>query len=219
MKKIISFGTLSMFLIFSAENLQAQNMEKMQWFNQPKKWSVENQKLTMFVTPHTDYWRLTHYGFTVDDGPFYYEMLGGEFEVKVKITGDYKTRFDQMGVMLRIDEKIWIKTGVEFVNDKINISTVVTNDKSDWSVIELQNKPNFIWLKATRKLDAVEIFYSFDDKFYTMMRLAYFPDNKPVMTGMVAASPDGEGFNAVFENFKITHLPDSRRLKWLENNK
>ena len=36
------------------------------------------------MTPHTDYWRLTHYGFTVDDGSFYYEMLGGEFEVKVK---------------------------------------------------------------------------------------------------------------------------------------
>jgi len=194
-------------------------MEKMQWFNKPQKWSIDNQKLTMFVTPHTDYWRLTHYGFTVDDGPFYYETLGGEFEVKVKITGEYITRFDQMGLMLRIDEKIWIKTGVEFVNDKINVSAVVTNDKSDWSVIELQNKPGSIWLKAVRKLDAVEIFYSFDNKTYTMMRLAYFPDNKPVMVGMVAASPDGEGFSAIFEHFEIKHLPDSKRVKWLEKNK
>jgi regulation of enolase protein 1 (concanavalin A-like superfamily) len=208
MKKRFSFGTILLGLIFSSVNLMAQNMDKMQWFNQPKKWSVENQKLTIFVTPHTDYWRFTHYGFTVDDGPFYYE-----------ITGEYKTRFDQMGLMLRIDEKTWIKTGVEFVNDKINISAVVTNEKSDWSVIELPNKPNSIWLKAVRKLDAVEISYSFDDKLYTMMRLAYFPDNKPVMTGMVAASPDGEGFNAIFENFEIKHLPDSRRVKWLENNK
>lgn len=219
MKKRISFGTILLGLIFSTVNLMAQNMDKMQWFNQPKKWSVENQKLTIFVTPHTDYWRLTHYGFTVDDGPFYYETLGGEFEVKVKITGEYKTRFDQMGLMLRIDEKTWIKTGVEFVNEKINISAVVTNEKSDWSVIELPNKPSSIWLKAVRKLDAVEISYSFDDKLYTMMRLAYFPDNKPVMTGMVAASPDGEGFNAIFENFEIKHLPDSRRVKWLQNNK
>ena len=140
MKKRIFFGTILLGLIFSTVNLMAQNMDKMQWFNQPKKWSVENQKLTIFVTPHTDYWRLTHYGFTVDDGPFYYETLGGEFEVKVKITGEYKTRFDQMGLMLRIDEKTWIKTGVEFVNEKINISAVVTNEKSDWSVIELPNK-------------------------------------------------------------------------------
>jgi len=142
--------------------------------------------------------------------------LGGEFEVKVKITGAYKTRYDQMGLMLRIDEKTWLKSGIEFVNGKINISAVVTNEKSDWSVIELPNKPNFIWLKIVRQLDAVEIFYSFDDKLYTMMRLAYFPDNKPVMVGMTAASPDGDGFDAVFENFEIIHLPDSRRLEWLK---
>jgi uncharacterized protein len=62
----------------------------------------------MFVMPKTDYWRVTNYGFTVDDGPFYYEMLGGEFEVVVKIKGEYKTRYDHMGLMLRIDEKTWI---------------------------------------------------------------------------------------------------------------
>lgn len=191
----------------------------MQWFNQPKKWNIDENKLSIFVTPKTDYWRITHYGFTVDDGPFLYETLGGEFEVKVKITGDYKTRYDQMGLMLRIDEKTWLKSGVEFVNGKINISAVVTNERSDWSVIELPNKPNFIWLKIVRKLDAVVFFYSFNDKLYTMMRLAYFPNNKPVMVGMTAASPDGEGFDAVFENFEIIHLPDSRRLEWLKNNK
>jgi uncharacterized protein len=205
-------------LTLATTSLNAQNIEKMQWFNQPQKWSVDKQSLSMFVTPQTDYWRITHYGFTVDDGPFLYETVGGEFEVKVKITGDYKTRYDQMGLMLRVDEKTWIKTGIEFVNGKMNISAVVTHGNSDWSVIELPNLPKFIWLKAVRKLDAVEIFYSYDDKEYTMMRLAYFPDNTPVMLGMTAASPDGNGFNALFENFKITHAPDSRRLKWLKEN-
>ncbi len=193
-------------------------MNKMQWFNQPKIWSIENDSITMFVTPQTDYWRITHYGFTVDDGPFLYETAGGEFEVKVKITGEYKTRFDQMGLMLRIDEKTWIKAGVEFVNDKINVSSVVTIERSDWSVIELNDIPNYLWIKAIRRLDAVEIFYSFDDSTYTMIRLAYFPANKPVMVGMTAASPDGDGFNAIFEHFEIKHLPDLKRLKWLENN-
>lgn len=190
----------------------------MQWFNQPKKWSFENNRLSMFVTPKTDFWRITHYGFIVDDGPFFYETLGGEFEAKVKITGDYKARYDQMGLMLRINEKTWIKTGIEYVNDKINISAVVTIEKSDWSIIEVHDNPKSIWLKVVRKLDSVEIFYSFDDITYTMMRLAYFPDNVPVMLGMVAASPDGNGFDAIFEEFEVTHIPDTRRLKWLENN-
>jgi uncharacterized protein len=187
----------------------------MQWFNQPKSWSVEGNKLSMFVTPKTDYWRKTHYGFTVDDGPFYYQTIGGEFEVKVKITWDYKSRFDQMGLMLRIDEKTWIKAGAEFVNDKVNISTVVTINRSDWSVIETTVNPVALWIKAIRKLDAVEILYSLDNINYIMTRLAYFPRNKPIMVGMTAASPDGNGFEALFEYFEVNHLPDEERLKWL----
>lgn len=37
--------------------------------------------------------------------------------------------------------------------------------------------------------------------------------------GMMAASPDGEGFKAKFEHFQIKHLPDQRRLEWLEKHK
>lgn len=191
----------------------------MQWYNQPEKWECTKNSLTMFVTPKTDYWRITHYGFTVDDGPFLYETVGGEFEVKVKISGQYQTRFDQMGLMLRINEKTWIKTGVEFVNEKINISAVVTHEKSDWSVIELETYPKELWIKAIRKYDAVELFYSLDNSKYTMIRMAYFPDNTPVMVGMTAASPDGDGFEALFEEYERKHIPDTRRLNWLQYNK
>ena len=69
--------------------LQAQTLEKMQWFNEPEQWEINGKTLNMSVTPHSDYWRISHYGFTVDDAPFYYTTYGGEFEVKVKITGDY----------------------------------------------------------------------------------------------------------------------------------
>lgn len=122
----------------------------------------------MDVTPNSDYWRISHYGFTVDDAPFYYTEYGGEFEAKVKISGDYKVRFDQAGMMIRLDH--------------------------------------------------VEIFYSFDDKEYHMMRNAWVEANHPVKIGMFAACPDGNGFKASFSDFKVTHLPDKVRSEWLENN-
>lgn len=190
----------------------------MEWFNEPENWSIEEGTLTMQVPPQTDYWRITHYGFTVDDGPFYYSKRGGEFEVTVKVSGEYKTRFDQIGLMLRIDEKNWIKTGVEYVDGVYNYSTVTTNEHSSWSVLALPEKPAAVWIKALRRLDAVEIFYSLDGETYRMSNLSYFPARQPAMVGMMAASPDGEGFKAVFEDFKIKHLPDQRRLEWLEKN-
>ncbi len=215
MKKII-FTSL-VFLTFF-ESFKAQSLEKMTWFNEPSQWEIKEKKLTMMVTPQSDYWRISHYGFTVDDAPFYYTTYGGEFETKVKITGDYKARFDQMGLMLRVDAQNYIKAGVEFVDGKFNLSTVVTHKTSDWSVITLEKAPPFVWIKAVRRLDAVEVFYSFDDKEYIMMRNAYLQDNTPVQVGLMAACPDGNGFKAVFENFMVKHLPDQRRLESLKKD-
>lgn len=214
MKKLLS----GLLLIVASYNGMAQSLEKMQWFNEPERWEINGNSLSMSVTPHTDYWRISHYGFTVDDAPFLYTVRGGEFEVKVKISGDYKTRFDQSGLMLRIDRENYIKAGIEFVDGKYNLSTVVTHHTSDWSIIPLDEPVKFVWIKAVRRLDAVEIFYSFDDKEYTMMRNAWLQDNHPVMVGIMGACPDGDGFEAKFENFLIKHLPDMRRVEWLEQN-
>lgn len=210
--------TLFALLITLTITVSAQKLEKMQWFNEPAKWEVKNNTLSMFVTPQSDYWRISHYGFTVDDAPFFYTTYGGEFEAKVKISADYKVRFDQSGLMLRIDHENYIKAGIEFVDGKYNLSTVVTHKTSDWSVITLDKPISAVWIKAVRRLDAVEVFYSFDDKNYIMMRNAWMQDNCPIMVGLMAACPDGKGFDAKFENFSVKHLPDQRRIKWLDEN-
>lgn len=162
MKKLI----LVMVTILWQQWTVAQNLTKMQWFNEPAKWEIKDQALHMFVTPQSDYWRISHYGFTVDDAPFYYGTYGGEFETKVKISADYKARFDQMGLMLRIDKENYIKTGIEFVDGKYNLSTVVTRRTSDWSIISLENAVPYVWIKAVRRLDAVEIFIRLMIKIY-----------------------------------------------------
>lgn len=123
-----------------------------------------------------------------------------------------------MGLMIRKDETTWIKAGVEYVDEKIQLSAVVTHNRSDWSIMELSHSPKSIWLKAIRRLDAVKVFYSLNGIDYVMYRLAYFPSNTPLMIGITAASPDGEGFRADFEEFEVKHSPDFERTKWLKNN-
>ena len=85
-------------------------------------------------------------------------------------------------------------------------------------MISLDKPVPYIWIKAVRRLDAVEIFYSFDDKTYTMMRNAWLQDNIPVKVGFMAAGPGGNGGNAKCEHFEVKHLPDMRRLEWLKKN-
>ena len=86
----------------------AQSLNKMTWFNEPANYDIRGNTLVMDVPGHCDYWRISHYGFTVDDAPFYYATYGGEFEAKVKISGDYNVRFDQAGLMIRIDKENWL---------------------------------------------------------------------------------------------------------------
>lgn len=211
MRKVMIIAALLTTVVVSS----AQSLEKMAWFNEPAKWSIENERLQMDVTPQSDYWRYTRHGFVVDDAPFYYSERGGEFEVVVKITGEYRSRFDQMGLMLRVDEKHWLKTGIEYVNGVMNFSAVITNENSNWNIIPIPGNPKSIWIKAIREKNAVEISYSLNGEDFTVSNEVYLPNHKPVKVGMMAASPDGNGFNAVFEEFRITHHPDKIRLDWL----
>ncbi|GAA3929709.1 DUF1349 domain-containing protein [Chitinophaga oryziterrae] len=175
----------------------------MKWFNEPGKWTGNAKKLDVTVDPATDYWRVTHYGFIRDNGPFYFQEQEGDFEASVKITGHYQELFHQAGLMVRIDNKNWIKTGIEYVDGVQNVSAVVTREVSDWSVVPRHDSPESVWLKLLRKGDFVEIKYSFDGVKYDMLRLAYFPPNVKAQIGVVAAAPGKKSFPVVFEDFEV----------------
>jgi uncharacterized protein len=175
----------------------------MKWFNEPKNWSFEDGVLKVRVDSGTDFWRITHYDFIRDNGHFFYRELREDFTAKVRICGDYRELYDQGGLMIRIDERNWIKTGIEYVNGVQNLSAVVTREFSDWSVIQQSDNPAEVWFKLKRQKDYVEISHSFDNKDFAMLRLAYFPPNVPVQIGMMCAAPDGKGFSIEFDNFEI----------------
>lgn len=71
MKKLLAGAAL----LLSLQTGMAQSLEKMQWFNEPEQWEIKDKTLSLFVTPQSDYWRISHYGFTVDDAPFYYATI------------------------------------------------------------------------------------------------------------------------------------------------
>ena len=47
--------TIFLAMVVAAVAVQAQTLECMQWFNEPESWSIKNNKLTMQVTPQSDY--------------------------------------------------------------------------------------------------------------------------------------------------------------------
>ena len=180
--------------------------ESMQWFNEPAAWEARSGSLQVTTAPKSDFWRKTHYGFTRDSGHFYFQEIHGDFEVEIRINGGYEALYDQAGLMLRVDEENWIKTGIEYFDNRQHASAVVTREFSDWSVAPLGSNPPSIWLRVIRKAEAVEIFYSLDGQNYTLLRVCYLVPSAVTQVGPMCASPDGPGFDVTFEDFKITPI-------------
>ena len=178
------------------------------WENAPAQWHDTADGLVETVPAGTDYWRTTHYGFIRDNGPFRHQEAKGDFEAVVRVSGKYRERYHQAGLMIRIDNENWIKTGIEYVNGKQNVSAVVTRKVSDWSVNPRNDSPPFLWLRLQRHGDAVQISSSLDGQTWTMFRMAYFPPDVPVKIGMVAAAPGKQSFEATFDHFQVGPLRD-----------
>ncbi|HEY9666112.1 MAG TPA: DUF1349 domain-containing protein, partial [Coleofasciculaceae cyanobacterium] len=124
----------------------------------------------------------------------------------VKVSGEYRDLYDQAGIMVRLDERNWLKCGIEFVNGIQQVSAVVTRDYSDWSIVPLLDNLASLWVRVTRRGTAVEVHYSLDGEQYTMLRLAYLTSVETLKVGLMCASPEGNGFPTAFEGFKINRL-------------
>lgn len=175
----------------------------MQWYNPPAAWQDQNGCLTVTTAPKSDFWRKTHYGFIRDSGHFYYQDVPGDFTVEVRVDGQYKDLYDQAGLMLRVNEANWIKTGIEYFDGYQHVSAVATREFSDWSVVRLANPPASLWLRVTRKAEAVQVFYSLDSEHYLLLRMAYLTPSAVTQVGPMCASPDGEGFTVTFHGLTI----------------
>ena len=175
----------------------------MRWLNAPPDWSYEDGVLRLRTGDKTDFWRETYYGFVRDSGHLFYRDVGGDFTAEVRFGGAYETLYDQAGLMLRLDERNWIKTGIEYTDGLQHLSVVVTRDASDWSVQPLPENPEEIGLRLTRHGSAVRVQFSLAGQPWQMARLAYLPASDPAMIGMMACSPERSGFEARFRDFDV----------------
>ena len=175
----------------------------MEWYNEPRNWTIQGDAITVTSEAKTDFWRKTHCGLIRDNGHFYYQQTTGDFATEVRISGTYAALYDQAGLMVRADEANWMKCGIELVNGIQHVSAVVTRDYSDWSVVPIPQNPPTLWLRVTRHGSGIEMHYSLDGAHYTLLRMAHLTPAELVRVGLMCASPEGNGFPAIFEGLTI----------------
>jgi len=177
--------------------------DRMKWFNDPASAKVDGEQLIVVTRAKTDYWRKTYYGYITNNGHFYHMPFDGDFILQARVSGDYKALYDQAGLMVRVDDINWMKCGLELVDGIGHASVVVTRDFSDWSTVRGVSTKDPVWWKVVRKSDALEMFYSIDGKNYISIRQGYLPMPASVQVGLMCASPEGQGFECKFDEFRI----------------
>lgn len=177
---------------------------KLEWYNEPSSCSYQDGTLEVVTGDKTDYWRETFYDFWRDDGHFLSRVVEGDFSAEVTVQGDYEVLYDQAGLMMRLSESHWIKTGIEFTDGRMFFSVVITNNQSDWSLVQVPVDPGGIHIRLTRHREAIRVQYlNSENGGWTPVRLAYFPLTKTVQVGVMCCSPQRAGFTARFKDFVI----------------
>ncbi|MEU5846025.1 DUF1349 domain-containing protein [Saccharopolyspora shandongensis] len=189
-----------------AEDITLFGLSGWRWLNPPVNW-LSYGGLTVTADSGTDFWRTTHYGFVRDSGHALLRMVGPRFKLTTRLFGDYREQYDQAGLLLRLDERNWIKAGIELVDGEQLLSAVVTRDVSDWSVVPLEavcGPVESITLELERAGDTVTVRYAADgSEPKAVLRVAYFPPDLPAEAGPMCASPDGAGFAIRFSEVSL----------------
>lgn len=177
-------------------------LSDMQWLNEPREWKG-GETLSARAEPETDFWRETRETGIRHNGHFYFGSVTGDFKASVKLSGKYNSQYDQAGIMVLTTERTWLKCGVELLDGRQRASAVVTRGCSDWSIAPLDN-PAAIWIQCERNGATFTVRYSLNGEHFEMMRKTILTDKLALQVGMMFASPRGNGFGILFEDYLVT---------------
>jgi regulation of enolase protein 1 (concanavalin A-like superfamily) len=175
------------------------------WLNEPEHCIVHpDGSLEVTTGMQTDFWRETHYGFVRDNGHFLGVKVTGGFTAQVRINADFRELYDQAGLMVRLDERTWIKAGIEFNDGDPMISSVLTEDRSDWAPGSFSGDPRDFWLRATVADGVLRLQYSTDGVKWPLLRLAPFPVADAYEVGPFCCTPQREGLQVRFSEWTLS---------------
>ena len=189
---------------------------KLKWTRYPSNYSISDEKIEITTDPFTDLWQRTYYHFRNDNAPVL-QMETDEqfFSFTVKTSFESKHRFDQCGIVMYLDSDNWLKSSIEYENERFqHLGSVVTNHGySDWATTEIDADIKSMWYRLSRREDDYCIECSEDGLVFKQMRVCHMWNGAgTVRFGVYACSPENSSFKATFTNMEITEC------KWMAHD-
>lgn len=150
----------------------------------------------------SDFWRTTGYGFVRDDGHALLTPLAVGSAVEVRFVAEMASEFDQAGLLVRADDRHWVKAGVELSDGALQVGAVVTADRSDWSVAPVPEWDGAsVTLRVSWLPGALVVRARRGDDPWRLVRLAPWEADGTVTAGPYCCSPTHGGLQVRFTGF------------------
>ncbi len=186
--------------------LQPSLPEGYYWFNPPKHYSVGNG-LEIWTDEKTDFWQRTHYGFQRDDGHCLFIRQADDFSLRTQVEFQPREKYDQCGLMVRIDSQNWIKISTEYESEHVSrLGSVVTNlGYSDWATQDISSNGRTMWYRISKRGSDFLLESSYDGQAWFQMRIAHIhKEVESYEVGVYACSPIGKDFYCCFKCLEIS---------------
>jgi uncharacterized protein len=189
------------------------------WINPPNTFAIQEDSVTLWTDPGTDFWQRSYYGFRNDNAPALQWESDDNFTFTTRVSFKYQNRFDQCGVIIYLNSDFWFKASIEYENDQFSrLGSVVTNQGySDWATTDIPT-PTAMWYRLSRRGPDFLIENSLNGADFKQMRVFHLhclgettlemgkrnpptPATQAVKFGLYACSPLESTFEARFDQF------------------
>jgi regulation of enolase protein 1 (concanavalin A-like superfamily) len=160
------------------------------WNRDPVTWESSDGSVTWRCPGGTDFWRKTEGVPSAHDGCSLLTRVEDDFELDLRVRGEFVDRYDQVGLMVVASEERWLKAGIE-VDGERWLSAVHTRGESDWS--RERWHASEARLRAVRKDATIEVSVARDGG-WRVFRTLHLPG--AVGIGPYSCAPKGAGFEA-----------------------
>jgi len=159
------------------------------WVREPVRWAMDAAGGLQWDTrPVSDFWRHTGGVVGADDGDAFLVACAGDFAVTMQLSCDFDSPYDQCGLMVREDERNWLKAGIE-LDGGTWFSVVETREYSDWS--KQATSSGDVEFSLWRIGDTLRVGLVHDGTTHLVRELVF---DGPVAFGPYSCSPKGAGF-------------------------
>lgn len=169
------------------------------WTNQPVRVAVDIDGMRVTASEGSDAWRTTSYDFIHASEHALLVPLPLETSLEVQFRLDFVEQFDQAGIFVKIDDRSWIKAGIEVSDGQSSLGAVVTQGTSDWSLRPVDNwAGHLVTVRGSRSGNALTIRARVEDDPWQLVRVAPLDPEARVTAGPYCCAPKHEDLTVHF---------------------